>query len=159
MNPNATLLGQIIVFVILIWFAMKFIWPPLLGAVEERRKKIAEGLAAADRGEKDLVEAKATANGIVRESRDQAAKIVDQANRRGNEIVDEAKQAAVVEGQRLVGDARQEIDIERSRAREQLRKEVAGIALTAAGRLLGREIDAKAHADILDKLALDIERG
>ena len=159
MNPNATLIGQIIVFVILIWFAMKFIWPPLLGAVEERRKKIAEGLAAADRGEKDLVEAKAAANGIVRESRDQAAKIVDQANRRGNEIVDEAKQAAAAEGQRLIGDARQEIDIERSRAREQLRKEVAGIAVTAAGRLLGREIDAKAHADILDKLALDIERG
>lgn len=159
MNPNATLIGQIIVFVILIWFAMKFIWPPLLGAVEERRKKIAEGLAAADRGEKDLVEAKAAANGIVRESRDQAAKIVDQANRRSNEIVDEAKQAAAAEGQRLIGDARQEIDIERSRAREQLRKEVAGIAVSAAGRLLGREIDAKAHADILDKLALDIERG
>ncbi len=159
MNPNATLFGQIIVFAILIWFAMKFIWPPMLVAIEERRKKIAEGLAAADRGEKDLVEAKAAATHIVRESREQAAKIVEQANRRGTELVEEARHVAVEEGQRLVGDARQEIVIERNRAREQLRQDVAALAVSAASKLLGREIDAKAHADLLEKLAVDIERG
>ena len=159
MNFNATLIIQSLVFVILGWVTMKFIWPPMLIAIEERRKKIAEGLEAANRGEKDLIEAKAAATQIVRESREQAAKIVEQANRRGTELVEEARHVAVEEGQRLVGDARQEIAIERTRAREQLRQDVAGLAVSAASKLLGREIDGKAHADLLEKLALDIERG
>jgi len=159
MNFNATLIIQSLVFIILGWVTMKFIWPPLIVAIETRQKKIAEGLEAANRGEKDLIEAKATATNIVRESREQAAKIVEQANRRGTELVVEARHVAVEEGQRLVGDARQEIAIERTRAREQLRQDVAGLAVTAASKLLGREIDPKAHADLLEKLALDIERG
>ena len=159
MNINATLIGQVIVFVILIWFSVRFIWPVLLNATDERRKKIAEGLAAADRGEKDLAEAKATAAGIVREAREKAGKVVEQANRRSAEIVDEAKHTALAEGQRLVGEARQEVSNERSRAREELRGEVAALAVAGAGRLLGREIDARTHGDLLEKLALEIERG
>ena len=159
MNINATLIGQVIVFVILIWFSVRFIWPVLLNATDERRKKIAEGLAAADRGEKDLAEAKATAAGIVREAREKAGKVVEQANRRSAEIVDEAKHTALAEGQRLVGEARQEVSNERSRAREELRGEVAALAVAGAARLLGREIDARTHGDLLEKLALEIERG
>jgi len=159
MNFNATLIVQSAVLIILGWITMKFIWPPLVRAIEERQRKIAEGLAAADRGEKDLIEAKATATNIVRESRDQAARIIEQASRRGVELVDEARQVAVAEGQRLVSDAHEEIEIERARAQERLRQQVAALAVVAASRLIGREIDARAHADLLEKLAFDIERG
>jgi F-type H+-transporting ATPase subunit b len=158
MNLNATLIIQGIVFFILAGVTMKFIWPPLIAAIDDRRRKIAEGLASAEKGEKSLLEAKSSAADVVKEARVQAAKIVEQANRRSNEIVDEARGAAVAEGQRLVADARQEVALESTRAREQLRREVAVIAVAGAGKLLGREIDAKAHADLLDKLALEIER-
>jgi len=159
MNLNATLLIQAFVFIILGWITMKFIWPPLIAAIEERQKKIAEGLAAADKGEKSLVEAKEAANGIVKEARDRAVKIVDQANRRSNEVIDEAKTTASSEGQRLITDARNQAALEATRAREQLRKEVASLAVAAASKLIGREIDARTHAELLDKLATDIERG
>ncbi|HWK74779.1 MAG TPA: F0F1 ATP synthase subunit B [Povalibacter sp.] len=159
MNLNATLLIQSIVLLILGWITMKFIWPPLITAIEERQKKIAEGLAAADKGEKSLAEAKSSASVIIRDAHAQASKIIEQANRRSNELVDEARGTAIAEGQRLIGDARQEVALESGRAREQLRKEVASIAVAGAGKLLGREVDAKTHADLLDKLALEIERG
>ena len=159
MNLNATLIIQSIVFLILGWVTMKFIWPPLIAAIEARQRKIAEGLASAEKSEKSLLEAKSAAADIVKEARAQASKIVDQANRRSNELVEEARGTAIAEGQRLLADARQEVGLESSRAREQLRKEVATIAVAGAGKLLGREIDAQAHADLLDKLALEIERG
>jgi len=159
MNLNATLLIQSIVLLILGWISMKFIWPPLIAAIEERQKKIADGLAAADKGEKSLADARSNATVILKEAHAQASKIIDQANRRSNEVIEEARGTAIAEGQRLIGDARQEVAIESGRAREQLRKEVAGIAMAGAGKLLGREIDAKAHADLLEKLALEIERG
>jgi len=159
MNLNATLLIQSIVLLILGWVTMKFIWPPLIAAIEERQKKIAEGLAAADKGEKSLAEAKSSASVIIREAHAQASKIIEQANRRSNELVDEARGTAIAEGQRLIGDARQEVALESGRAREQLRKEVASIAVVGASKLLGREVDARTHADLLDKLALEIERG
>lgn len=159
MNLNATLLIQSIVLLILGWITMKFIWPPLIAAIEERQKKIAEGLAAADKGEKSLAEAKSSAAVVVREAHVQASKIIEQANRRSNELVEEARGTAIAEGQRLIGDARQEVALESGRAREQLRKDVASIAVAGASKLLGREIDAKAHADLLDQLALEIERG
>ena len=158
MNLNATLIIQAIVFLILAWVTMKFIWPPLIAAIDERQKKIADGLAAADKGEKSLAEAKSSASVIIRDAHAQASKIVEQANRRSNELVDEARGAAIAEGQRLIGDARQEVALESGRAREQLRKEVASIAVAGASKLLGREVDAKTHADLLDKLALEIER-
>jgi len=158
MNLNATLIIQGIVFLILAGVTMKFIWPPLIAAIDERRRKIAEGLASAEKGEKSLQDAKSTASEIIKEARAQASKIVEQANRRSNELIDEARGAAVAEGQRLIAEARQNVALEASRAREQLRKEVALIAVTGASKLLGREIDQKAHADLLEKLALEIER-
>ena len=159
MNLNATMLIQTLVFFVLAWVTMKFIWPPLIVAITERQKKIAEGLAAADKGEKSLAEAKSNATAILKDAHAQASKIIEQANRRSNELIEEARGTAIAEGQRLIGDARQEVSLESSRAREQLRKEVAAIAVAGASRLLDREIDAQAHADLLDKLALEIERG
>jgi F-type H+-transporting ATPase subunit b len=158
MNLNATLIIQAIVFFILAGVTMKFIWPPLIAAIDDRRRKIAEGLASAEKGEKSLMEAKSSAADILKEARVQASKIVEQANRRSNELVDEARGVAVAEGQRLVAEARQNVALESTRAREQLRKEVATIAVAGAGKLLGREIDPNAHADLLEKLALEIER-
>jgi F-type H+-transporting ATPase subunit b len=159
MNLNATLFVQMLVFFVLAGVTMKFIWPPLITAIDDRRRKIAEGLASAEKGEKSLAEAKSNATVIIRDAHAQATKIIEQANRRSNELVEEARGTAIAEGQRLIGDARAEVALESSRAREQLRQEVAAIAVAGAGRLLGREIDAKAHADLLEKLALEIERG
>ncbi len=158
MTINATIIGQLLGFLVLVWFTWKFIWPPLLGAIDERQKKIAAGLAAADRGQKDLEDAKSKVGDALREARERAMQIVDQAQKRGNELVDEAKHTAVAEGERLVAAARSEAATETSRARDALRREVAALALTGAGRLLGREVDAKAHADLLDQLAREIER-
>ena len=159
MNLNATLFVQLVVFFILAWVTMKFIWPPLIAAIDERRSKIAEGLASAEKGQASLAEAKAAASEIIKEAHSRASKIVDQANRRSNEVVDEARGTAMAEGQRLIGEARQEVALETSRARQQLSREVAVLAVSGAGKLLGREIDAKAHADLLENLAREIERG
>ena len=157
MNLTATLIVQAIVFVILALVTMKYIWPPLIRAIDDRRKKIADGLAAAERGHKELQSANGEAQIIVNEAREKALKIVDQANRRSGEIVEEARSTAVAEGQRLVGDARQEAALEQTRARDQLRKEVASLAVAGASRLLEREIDPKAHADLIEQLAREIE--
>ena len=157
MNINATIIGQAIVFLILIWFSVKFIWPPLLKAIEDRQKKIADGLAAAERGQKELHQASGDAQAIVDEAREKALKIVDQANRRSSELIEEARSTAISEGQRLVGDARQEVALEQARARDALRKDVATLAVAGASRLLEREIDPKAHADLIEKLAREIE--
>src|SRR5690606_12511882 len=118
MNLNATLIVQLLVFLILAWVTMKFIWPPLIAAIDERRSKIAEGLASAEKGEKSLAEAQAAATEIVKEARIQATKIIDQANRRSNEIVEEARGTAIAEGQRLISEAREEVAVETSRARD-----------------------------------------
>jgi F-type H+-transporting ATPase subunit b len=157
MNLNATLLIQSIVFVILGWVTMKFIWPPLIRAIDDRRKKIADGLAAAERGHKELQSANGEAQVIINEAREKALKIVDQANRRSGEIIEEARSTAMSEGQRLVGDARQEAALEQARARDQLRKDVGSLAVAGASRLLEREIDPKAHADLIEQLAREIE--
>jgi F-type H+-transporting ATPase subunit b len=158
MSFNATIIGQVLGFLVLVWFTWKFVWPPLLGAIEDRQKKIADGLAAADRGQKDLEDAKATAGDIVREAREKAVQVVDQAHKRGSELIDEAKHTAVSEGERLVAAARAEVSTEAARARDGLRREVATLALTGAERLLGREVDARAHAELLEQLAAEIER-
>jgi F-type H+-transporting ATPase subunit b len=158
MNLNATLIIQLLVFLILAWVTMKFIWPPLIAAIDERRTKIAEGLASAEKGEASLAEAKAAAAEIVKEAHVRAGKIVDQASRRSNELLEEARGTAIAEGQRLVGEARQEVELEASRARQQLSNEVAALVVVGASKLLGREIDATAHADLLENLAREIER-
>ena len=157
MNLNVTLLVQAAVLIILGWGTMKFIWPPLIRAMEDRQQKIAGGLAAAERGQKELQESHGAAATIVSEARDKAAKLVDQASRRSGEIIEEARATAISEGQRLVGDARQEVALEQSRARDALRKDVAVLAVAGASRLLEREIDPRAHADLIEKLAREIE--
>jgi F-type H+-transporting ATPase subunit b len=157
MDINATLIGQALGFLVIVWFTWKFIWPPLLGAIEERQKKIADGLAAADRGQKDLDEAHGKADEIVREAREKAAQLVDHAHKRGSELVDEAKHTAVAEGERLIAAARADVVGERTRARDELRREVGQLAVAGAERLLGREGDAKAHAALLEQLAAEIE--
>jgi F-type H+-transporting ATPase subunit b len=157
MDINATLLGQVIVFVILIWFSAKFIWPPLVKAVEDRQKKIAEGLAAAERGQNELQSAHGEAQTIVEAAREQAKKIVDQAHKREVEIVEEARSTAVEEGKRIIESSRQDAQQEKTRARDELRKDVATLAVAGASRLLQREIDPRAHADLIEQLAREIE--
>ena len=156
MNINLTLFVQMVVFIVLVWFTMKFVWPMILGPMEERAKKIAQGLAAADKGEQSLAKARDEADSIVRAARERATQIVDQATHHATEIVEQAKGTATSEGQRLKAAAVQEIELEASRARETLRREVAQIAVQAASKLLEREIDAKAHADLISKLATQI---
>ena len=156
MNINLTLIVQMIVFATLIYITMKWIWPPLLAMMDERQRKIAQGLAAAEEGEKALAAARDKADAIVREARERANQIIDHAQHRANELVEEAKGTASDEGARIVAAAQQQIALESTRARESLRREVAGIAVTAAGKLLDREIDARKHADLLDQLAAQI---
>ena len=157
MDINATLLGQALVFGILIWFSWKFIWPPLVQAIEDRQKKIAEGLAAAERGQNELQNAHGEAQTIVNAAREQAKKIVDQAHKREVEIVEEARTTAVEEGKRIIDGSRADAQQEKARARDELRKDVAVLAVAGASRLLQREIDPKAHADLIEQLAREIE--
>jgi F-type H+-transporting ATPase subunit b len=158
-NINLTLIVQMLVFIVLIWFTMKFVWPMILGPMDERAKKIAAGLAAASKSEQDLAEAEARSKDILREARDRAAQIVDMAGKRSNEMVEEAKGTAAGEAQRIVAQAHDEVARETTRAREQLSKEVGRLAVEGASRLLGREIDPKTHADLLDKLAAEVAGG
>jgi F-type H+-transporting ATPase subunit b len=150
---NATLIGQAIAMTVFVWFCMKYIWPPLLTAIEERQEKIADGLAAAEKGEQRLEEAKAQADEIVGDARTQATGILDQAHARANEIVAEGKADGVKERDRQLGAAKAEIEQEANRAREELRGQVSAIAVASAEKILQREIDDKTHADILSKLA------
>jgi F-type H+-transporting ATPase subunit b len=155
-NINLTLIIQMIVFLLLVFFTMSFIWPPLMRAVEERQKKIAHGLAAADRGEQELQKARESADVILREARERAGQIIDQAQHRANDIMEQARAGAQQEGQRLVASAQQQIGLEASRARESLRREIGQIAIAAASKLLEREIDPRAHQELISKLAAQI---
>jgi F-type H+-transporting ATPase subunit b len=158
-NINLTLFVQTLVFVALIWFTMKFVWPMILGPMEERKRRIEAGLAAAAQSTKDLQEAERQSQEIIREARQRAAQIVEQAAKRGNEMIEEAKGTASGEAERILAQAREEVALERARAREGLRRDVSRLAVEGASRLLGREIDARAHADLLDKLAAEVESG
>ena len=156
MDINATLWGQTIAMVVFVWFCMKFIWPPILNALEERQKQIEEGLAAADKSQEALEAAQAEAETIVAEARQQATGILDQAHARANEIVAEGKDAGVKERERQLAAAKAEIEQETNKAREELRGQVSAIAVASAEKILRREIDSKAHDDILGKLAQEI---
>ena len=156
MNINLTLIVQTIIFIVLIWFTMKFVWPIILGAMEERAKKIASGLAAAEKGQQELSQARTNSEAIIREARERAQQILDQAQHRANELLEQGKQAGTQEQQRLVASAQTQIDLESTRARESLRKEVAQLAVSTASKLLEREIDPRAHADLISKLAAQI---
>ena len=153
MDINMTLIGQTIAMIVFVWFCMKYIWPPILTAIEERQDKIAEGLAAAETGKEKLVEAEAEAGSIVAEAKRQASTILDQANARANEIVAEGKNDGVKERERQLTAAKAEIEQETNRAREELRGQVSAIAIAGAQKILEREIDDASHQDILGKLA------
>jgi len=155
-NINLTLVIQMIVFATVVWATMRFIWPMIMGAVEERTRKIAQGLAAAEKGQKDYESAEKRADEALRQARERANQIIDQAQRRANEMVEQAKHAAEAEGQRILQGAQQQIELEASRVRDQLRKDVAQLALDTASKLLEREIDARAHRDLIDKLAAQL---
>ena len=156
MDIGMTLLGQMISFAILIWFTAKFIWPPLMAAIEERQAKIAEGLAAADRSKKDLAQAEEKVNEVLREARGKAAEIIAQAEARASQIVDAAKEEAIAEGNRQKAAAQAEIVSATARAREDLRKQVSVLAVAGAEKLIHREIDSNAHKALLDELAAEI---
>ena len=151
-----TLIGQSIAMIVFVWFCMKFIWPPILDALEERQKQIEEGLAAADKSQEALEAAEAKAQEIISEARQQATGILDQAHARANEIVAEGKDSGVKERERQLAAAKAEIEQETSKAREELRGQVSAIAIASAEKILNREIDGKAHEDILGKLAQEL---
>ncbi|MDJ0712307.1 MAG: F0F1 ATP synthase subunit B [Woeseiaceae bacterium] len=156
MDINMTLIGQTIAMIVFVWFCMKFIWPPIVEALEERQQQIEEGLAAADKSQEKLVEAQAKADEIVAEARQQATGILDQAHARANEIVAEGKESGVKERERQLTAAKTEIEAETNKAREELRGQVSAIAIASAEKILNREIDGKVHDDILGKLAQEI---
>ena len=156
MNPNITLLGQMISFAILIWFTVKFIWPPLMAAIEERQQKIAEGLAAADNAQKNLAQSQDKANEELKLARTKANEIIDQAHQRANQIIDTAKNDAVAEANRQKALAEAEIAAAANRAKEDLRRQVSVLAVSGAEKLLRREIDAGAHKALIDDLAAQL---
>jgi F-type H+-transporting ATPase subunit b len=156
MNLNMTFFGQMITFIVLIWFTMKFIWPPLNKAIEERQQKIAEGLAAAEQSQKNLAQAQQSVDAELRAARTKANEIIDQAHQRANQIIDQAKNDAVGEANRQKAAAEAEIAAASNRAREELRKQVSTLAVTGAEKLLKREIDANAHKALLDELAAQL---
>jgi len=153
MNINLSLFAQAASFALFIWFCVKFIWPPIIRAIEQRQKTIADGLAAAERGKQDLELASKRANDLIREAKEQAQTIIAQAEKRGVELVEEAKANAKAEGDRMITAAKAEIEQEVSRAKDTLRAQVAVLAIQGAEKILRREVDAKAHADLLDAVA------
>ena len=156
MNFNATLIGQSITFVIFVWFCMKYIWPPLMNALEARKARIADGLAAAERGQKDLELAQQKVSGNLKEAKQQAQDIINQAHKRANEMVDEAKETAREEAEKIKAAATSDIEQQINSAREQLRKEVSQIALAGAEQILQKEVNAEAHGKVLDDLMTQI---
>jgi F-type H+-transporting ATPase subunit b len=156
MNINLTLLMQAVGFGLFVWFTAKFVWPPLLGAIERRQKEVAEGLAAAERGRNELAEAGKRSEAELVDAREKAQEIIAKAERRATQIIDEARQAARTEGERLIAGAKAEMDQQATNAKEQLREQVAALAVAGAEKILRREIDAKAHSDLLVQLKQEL---
>jgi len=152
MNINATLFVQALSFAFLIWFSVKFIWPPLNRAIDERNKRIADGLAAAEKGKASLVEAQAKGESAMKEARERASGVLGESEKRGAQIVEEAKAAAKEEADRIIAGAREQIASEVAKAKTELREQVAALAVAGAEKILQREIDAKSHAEMLGKL-------
>lgn len=156
MNVNLSLLGQMITFILLVVFTMKFVWPPLKKALEDRAKTIADGLAAAERGKHELELAGKRSGDVVREAKQHASEIIAQAEKRAGQIVEEAKGAAKTEGDRLLAGAKAQIGQEVFRAKETLRQQVATLVVAGAEKILRREVDAKAHADLLTSIRAEL---
>jgi F-type H+-transporting ATPase subunit b len=157
MDINATIIGQFITFAILVWFTMKFVWPPITKALHEREKKIALGLEAAEQSKRELEVAEHKALSIVREAKQQAAHIIEQANFHSAQLIEEAKGQAKEEGQRIVDLAQGEIDREVTQAKVQLKDQLAKLAIAGAEKIIQRHIDPAAHHDLLNQLAGEIE--
>ncbi|HEY8035944.1 F0F1 ATP synthase subunit B [Methylobacter sp.] len=153
MSINATLIGQMITFALLVWFTMKYIWPPLFDSLEERKKKIADGLAAAEKGQEAMQLAEKKAKGVLKEAKEQSSEIVNLAQKRANELVEASKETAKKEGERLILVAKAQIEQEKQQAKESLRKEVSALALRAAEQILSAEIDKTKHQDLLSKIS------
>lgn len=156
MSINATLIAQMIVFLILIWFTMKFIWPPLTKAMDDRAKRIAEGLSAAERARKELADADARVADEIKKARSEAMSIIDKAHQQATQIIEKAKQDAIVEATRQKATAAADIESMTHRAREELRGQVASLAVSGAEKILKREIDANAHKALLDQLVAEM---
>lgn len=156
MNINATLIGQAIAFFLFVVFCMKYVWPPILQALEERKKKIADGLAAGEHGKREQALAEDRAKELLREAKEQAGEIITRADKRAAEIVDESKGDAKAEGERLLTAAKADISQELNRVKEDLRGQVVSIALAGASKVLEREVDETAHAELMNKLAAEI---
>jgi F-type H+-transporting ATPase subunit b len=155
-NINLTLIGQSISFFFFVLFCMKFVWPALISIMEEREKKIADGLEAADRADKDLELAKKNAMQQMQTAKQEAAAIIEQANKRSNQIVEEAKDQAVAEGNRLKAAAQAQIEQDVNRAKEELRNKVSVLVLAGAEKVLGASIDEKANSELVDQLAAQL---
>ena len=153
---NATFIGQFIVLLVLLWFIYKVVVPMLAGPIEARQRRIAEGLAAADQGQQSLTQAQTKADAVVKDARDRATSIIDAAQKRAKDQEEQLVADAKAKAAQLVASAQQQIELESTRARESLRKDIAGLAVSAASKVLEREIDANAHAELLDKLAAQI---
>ncbi|WP_371375457.1 F0F1 ATP synthase subunit B [Thalassotalea aquiviva] len=156
MNMNATLIGESIAFIVFVIFCMKFVWPPIMAAIEERQKTIADGLAASDRAAKDLELAQEKAAAKLKEAKAQAAEIIEAAKKREAQMIDEATAKAQAEREKIIASGQAEIETERNRAREELRQQVATLAIAGAEKILERSIDGAAHSDILDKLVAEL---
>lgn len=156
MNFNATLIGQSITFIFFVWFCMKYVWPPIMNALETRKKQIADGLAAADRGKHELELAARKAADNLRDAKAQAAEVLAQAEKRAAQIIEDAKNAAKAEGDRQIAAAQATIEMETNRAREGLREQVAQLAVAGAEKILRREINAQTHADLLNQLKAEL---
>lgn len=156
MNLNATILGQAIAFVLFVAFCMKYVWPPIMAAIEKRQKEISEGLSSAERAKKELDLAQADATDQLKKAKAEAQVIIDQANKRKAQIVDEAKAEAEQERNKIVTQAKAEIDAERQRAREELRKQVGILAIAGAEKIIERSVDEAANSDIVDKLVAEL---
>ncbi len=156
MEINATLIGQLITFAVLVWFTMKFVWPPITKAIEEREKKIAAGLEAAERGKRELETAEHKALNIIREAKLEASHVVEQAHKRSVQIIEEAKENARLEGKRIIEHAQEEIKREVNQTKEALRKQLAGLAIAGAEKIIKRNLDATTNAALLDEFAAEI---
>ena len=156
MNLNATIIGQSIAFFVFVWFCMKYVWPPITAILEERQRKIADGLEAAERAQRDLNLAQNKAAEELRDAKRQGAELIEVANKRANQIIDEAKEKAREEGQRLIAGAKAEIDLELQRAKEALRAQVAAIAIAGAEKILESSIDQAANEELVKKLATEL---
>lgn len=156
MNINATIIGQAITFAILIWFTMKFVWPPVTAALEERAKKIADGLAAAEKAKRDLSNAEVRSNEALAEAKTRASEIIALSEKRRNEIIDEARTEAKAEALRVMAAARVEVEQEVYRAKEVLREQVAALAVAGAEKILRREVNQAAHADLLNAMRAEL---